>query len=79
MKFDKHYIVTFEERMRIGRESVWVEGSRIYEDLEAVRDFLAFMYSMNEGKFRHAHVWCGVEVSHDIEVKVNFDEDIKED
>lgn len=34
MKFAKFCIVTFEERMRIGREYEWVEGSRVYEDLE---------------------------------------------
>lgn len=73
------YIVTFEEKMRIGRESQWVEGSRIYEDIEGARGFLEFMYSMNEGKFRHAHVWYGVEVSHDVEVTVSFEEDMKEE
>lgn len=73
------YIVTFEEKMRIGRESQWVEGSRIYEDIEAARSFLEFMYSMNEGHFRHAHVWYGVEVSHDVEVTVSFEEDMKEE
>ena len=73
------YIVTFEEKMRIGREPQWVEGSRIYEDIETARSFLEYMYSLNEGKFRRAHVWHGVEVSHDIEVKVNFEEDMKEE
>lgn len=77
MKFAKFYIVTFEERMQIGREYEWVEGSRVYEDLEAVRDFLKEMYEVNEGNFRHAHVWNGVEISHEVVVEVKFDEDLK--
>lgn len=78
MKFAKFYIVTFEERMRIGREYEWVEGSRVYENIEAVRDFLKEMYEVNEGNFRHAHVWYGVEVSHEVVVEVKFDEDLKD-
>lgn len=78
MKFAKFYIVTFEERMRIRREYEWVEGSRVYEDIEAVRDFLKEMYEVNEGNFRHAHVWYGAEVSHEVVVEVKFDEDLKD-
>lgn len=78
MKFAKFYIVTFEERMRIGCEYEWIEGSRVYEDLEAVRDFLKEMYEINEGNFRHAHVWNGVEISHEVVVEVKFDEDLKD-
>lgn len=75
MKFDKHFIVTFERKMRVGRESQWVEGSRIFEDMETARDFMATMYSINEGGFRHVHLWSGVEVEHRVEAKVIFDED----
>ena len=78
MKFAKFYIVTFEERMLVGREYEWIEGSRVYEDLEAVRDFLKEMYEVNEGNFRHAHVWNGVEISHEVVVEVKFDEDLKD-
>lgn len=78
MKFDKRYVVTFEERIRDGCDLVWYEGSRIFDDLETVRDFLEFMYSTGEENFRQARVWCGVEVIHTTEVKVVFDEDAEE-
>lgn len=71
----KHYVVTFEEKMRVWNESKWIEGSRVFEDIEGARGFLEFMYSTNEGNFRNAHLWCGVEISHNVEAKVVFDED----
>lgn len=41
-------------------------------------NFLTEMYEVDEGCFRHAHVWNGFEISHEVVVEVKFDEDLND-
>lgn len=57
------YVVTFAERM-MHDEQRWIEGSRIFHNLEDVVDFLEVMYEAGEGWFRDAHIWSASEIEH---------------
>lgn len=72
------YVVTFEQKMRIGCEWTWIECSRIADTLEEAKDFLEFRYDVNEANFRHAHVWVAHELEHQTTTTVTF-AGVKED
>ena len=66
------YVITYEQKMQIGREWKWIERSRIADYAEEAKDFLEFMYDTNQANFRHAHVWTATELEHEIKTTVTF-------
>lgn len=66
------YVITFEQKMQIGHEWMWIERARIADTIEEAKDFLEFMYDTNQANFRHAHVWTATELEHEIKTTVTF-------
>lgn len=66
------YVITYEQKMRIGHEWEWIERSRIADYAEEAKDFLELMYDTNQANFRHAHVWTATELEHEIKTTVTF-------